>query len=99
MVLDMAAVSSHSTCMCVGPAVPRTKSSVTVSVVAVLLEFPCAGISLARFAVRARLGETGVGVPFTECTSAMGTGSESSPALLLNSSSNIRVRPYLRMRG
>jgi hypothetical protein len=45
------------------------------------------------------LGETGVGAPLTECTSAVGTGSESSPALPLNSSSNTRVRPYLRMRG
>jgi hypothetical protein len=51
------------------------------------LGIPYPGISSAEVAARARLGETGGGAPLTECTSAVGTGSESSPSSpLINSS-------------
>ena len=87
VVLDMAEVSSCNTCICTGSAAPRTKSSVSVPDVVLLLGIPYAGISSAEVAARARLGETGGGAPLTECTSAVGTGSESSPSSPLNNSS------------
>jgi hypothetical protein len=50
-------------------------------------------------AARARLGETGVGAPVTECTSAMGTGSESSPSSPSIDPSKTRVIQCLHTRG